>query len=217
MAEAPLQICVVGSELVAGVGDPQGMGWVGRLAARSPARPAPAFFPLAAPMESTLQLEARWAREADLRFLPGCEHRLVVAPGAADLATEVSPARSRLALASILDGALRRRLDTMVVGPPPGRDALNAAIADLSRAYRDVTTRRGMVYVDTFTPLVANDQWLADMAVGDGEHPGATGYALIAWLVANAGWHQWLGIAPPAREAMMGSGPRRPTGAGESA
>jgi lysophospholipase L1-like esterase len=122
---------------------------------------------------------------------------LIVAPGSADLAAEISTARSRLNLAEILDGAARRKLATMVVGPPPGRGPHNDQIAALNRAFRDVTVRRGIPYVDTFTPLVSHDQWIADMATGDGHHPGQAGYALIAWLVVHSGWYTWIGVPEP--------------------
>jgi lysophospholipase L1-like esterase len=197
VGETPLQVCIVGNELVAGVGDPRGLGWVGRVAAQSPAVPLPMFLPLASPMETTAALAERWLEETDRRFLPGLDHRLVVAPGTADLATEISLARSRLNLASVLDGAMRRKIPTLVIGPPPGPEALNPGIAELSRAFADVTTRRALTFVDTFTPLQSHEQWLADLATGDGHHPGQAGYGLIAWLVLHSGWHAWLGIPEP--------------------
>jgi lysophospholipase L1-like esterase len=106
-------------------------------------------------------------------------------------------ARSRLNLADTLDGAMRRKLPTMVIGPPPGRGLHNDQIAAMSRAFRDVTERRGIPYVDTFSPLVAHEQWIADMATGDGHHPGQAGYGLIAWLVLHSGWYGWAGIPEP--------------------
>jgi lysophospholipase L1-like esterase len=197
MGDVPLQVCVVGSELVAGVGDPRGQGWIGRVAAQSPAEPPVTFIALAVPMETTQAMSERWSSEVGRRLTLGYRNRLIVAPGTADLAAEVSLARSRLNLAETLDGAARRRLPTMVVGPPPGRGLHNDQIAALSRAFRDVTERRGITYVDTFTPLVSHEQWIADLATGDGHHPGQAGYGLIAWLVLHSGWYAWAGIAEP--------------------
>jgi acyl-CoA thioesterase-1 len=82
-----------------------------------------------------------------------------------------------------------------VVGPPPGpHERLNASIAELSAAFADVCVRRQVAYVDTFTPLVAHEDWLTDLAAGDGVHPGQAGYGLIAWLVLHGGWRPWLGL-----------------------
>ncbi|MDR1152902.1 MAG: GDSL-type esterase/lipase family protein, partial [Bifidobacteriaceae bacterium] len=183
--------------LVAGVGDPRGQGWVGRVASQTLADPPVSFISLAVPMETTGAMAERWSSEVGRRVIQGYRHRLVVAPGTADLAAEVSTARSRLNLAEVLDGAARRKLTAMVVGPPPARGPLNDRIAALSRAFRDVTERRGVPYVDTFTPLVSHDQWIADFATGDGRHPGQAGYGLIAWLVLHSGWYGWVGISEP--------------------
>lgn len=70
----------------------------------------------------------------------------------------------------------------------------NARIDGLSQAQADVCSRRGVTYVDCFRPLVAHEQWAADLAAGDGVHPGQVGYGLIAWLVLHAGWNAWLQI-----------------------
>jgi lysophospholipase L1-like esterase len=200
MRDDPLQVCIIGSELVAGVGDPRGLGWVGRVAAQTPDNPPATFIPLAVPMETTEALAERWSAEVGRRLTRGYRHRLVVALGTADLTATLSTARSRLRLADILDGAARRSLPTMVVGPPPGRGLDNDLIAGLSRAFRDVTERRGITYVDTFGPLIAHEQWIGDMATGDGHHPGQAGYGLIAWLVLHSGWYAWVGVAEPAAQ-----------------
>lgn len=80
------------------------------------------------------------------------------------------------------------------MGPPPTVDAAtNDALRQLVDAQRDVCDRRGVMFVDTFTPLVGHDQWEADLAASaDGVHPGQAGYGLIAWLVLHHGWGDWL-------------------------
>ena len=195
---AGLRICVVGDDLVAGVGDPRSLGWVGRVGARTPREETPvSLFPLGVPDETTPRLLARWRDEVDRRFtgaaLDDC--RLVVGLGRHDVYAGVSLPRSRLNLANILDECAARALPAFVVGPPPGpHDRLNASIAELSAAFADVCVRRQVPYVDTFTPLVAHEDWLTDLAAGDGVHPGQAGYGLIAWLVLHGGWRTWLGL-----------------------
>jgi acyl-CoA thioesterase-1 len=193
-----LRICVVGDDLVAGVGDPRSLGWVGRVGARTPREEtAVSLFPLGVPDETTAGLLGRWREESDRRFagatLEDC--RLVVGLGRHDVYAGVSLARSRLNLANILDDCGGRALPAFVVGPPPGPyDRLNASIGELSAAFHDVCLRRHVPYVDTFTPLVAHEDWLTDLAAGDGVHPGQAGYGLIAWLVLHGGWRTWLGL-----------------------
>ncbi|MCL2454701.1 MAG: GDSL-type esterase/lipase family protein [Micrococcales bacterium] len=191
---SPLRIVVVGDELVAGAGDPKALGWVGRVVARSIAPVPPVVVTLAMPGETSTDLGTRWETEALPRFDPETDNRLVIGLGRADATARLSLARSRLNLANMLDGAAQRRIPAFVVGPPPGRPEENAKLAELSTALGDVADRRHVPYVDAFTPLVAHDQWLADMAAGDGVLPGQAGYGLIAWLVLHTGWHSWLGI-----------------------
>lgn len=189
------RVCVVGDELVAGAGDPKGLGWVGRVVGRTTADPAPVVMTLAVPGETTTALASRWEGEVLRRLDPDTERpaHLVIGLGRADLRAGISPARSRLNLANVLDVAEQRHIEAFVVGPPPGRDADEAAQGELSDAFADVTQRRGVIYVDTFRPLVAHEQWLADLAAGDGRLPGQAGYGLLAWLVLHAGWARWLG------------------------
>lgn len=194
MGELPLRLAVVGDELVAGAGDPKGLGWVGRVTARTPTPDPLTVLTLAVPGETTTALGARWDDETSRRWSPDTDNRLVIALGRADVAAGLSLARSRLNLANILDVADQRRIPAFVVGPPPGGTADSEKIADLSAAFADVAARRRVPFVDTYTPLAAHDQWLGDLAAGDGVLPGQAGYGLMAWLVLHTGWHAWLGL-----------------------
>lgn len=191
------RICVVGDQLAAGVGDPRGMGWVGRVAGRTTSEEPLGFYTLAVPGETSTQLAARWETECNRRF-GGGDDRLVVALGSSDIERGVSLARSRLNLANVLDDAINRRLPTFVVGPPPVPGVPEQALGELSSAFADVCQRRRVPYAQTFGPLRDHEQWLADFAAGDGTHPSQAGYGLLAWLVLHNGWHAWLGLPEPA-------------------
>jgi len=195
--ERARRICVVGDELVAGVGDPKGLGWVGRVVARTALEPAPVVMTLAVPGETTGGLAMRWGAEVGLRLSDapeGTRQHLVIGLGRADLVAGTSLARSRLNLANVLDEAERRRLPAFVVGPPPGAHEDPERQAELSAAFADVAQRRRVPYVETFGPLARHEQWQADLASGDGVVPGQAGYGLMAWLVLHSGWQRWLGL-----------------------
>lgn len=185
-----MTLCVVGDDLAAGIGDARGMGWVGRVIART--TQPPRTYTLAVPQETTSQLGNRWAQECRLRFT-GEADQLVIALSAHDLATGVSLARSRLNLANILDDAANAQISAFVVGPPPRADISTDLQSELSAAFSDVCGRRRVPYAETFTPLHTHDQWHADINAGDGIHPGQVGYGLLAWLVLHNGWHDWVG------------------------
>lgn len=197
MTTPPLpRICVIGDELVAGVGDPRGLGWVGRVAARTTVEPRPEFYQLAAPQETTSGLFGRWESEVERRWMSEADNRLIVALGSADVIADLSLARSRLNLANILDTAQARRIPTYVVGPPPANPDDAPQIAELSAAFQDVAQRRRVPFVDTFTPLHPHEQWNADIASSPQHLPGQAGYGLLAWLVLHSGWHEWIGQEP---------------------
>ena len=194
MGEGQLRICVIGDELAAGMGDARGLGWVGRVLARTQPE-EPAFVAqLAVPHESSTSLAARWEVEFQRRFGTLTDNRLVVGLSSTDLDEGLSLARSRLNLANILDGAAASRIGCFVVGPPPRADADPDAQLALSQAFADVCQRRHVPYVETYEPLRTHEQWLSDVAAGDGLHPGQAGYGLLAWLVLHNGWHAWLGL-----------------------
>ena len=188
----------MGDQLLAGVGDPRALGWLGRTLARTNPDPATLeAFVLASPNEGTEELAGRWLQEAGRRFDDGFENRLVIGLSERDLELGLSTARSRLNLANILDGAAQLSVKVFVVGPPPGLDSgCNNQLAELSTAFGDVTTRRKHVYVDTFTPLLNHEQWRTDLSANGGA-PGQAGYGLLAWLVLHRGWYPWLDLPEP--------------------
>lgn len=202
MAPQDVRICIIGDELAAGTGDTKGLGWVGRVAARTRPEGRLTVLTLAVPGETTTELSARWEDEVGRRLAtdPGTDDRLVVALGHHDVPAGLSVARSRLNLANILDVADSRRVSTFVVGPPPGVPEQNDRIGELSRAFADVAHRRRVPYVETFAPLATHDQWLADLAHGGGDLPGQAGYGLMAWLVLHTGWSTWLGLGETAEQ-----------------
>ena len=87
----------------------------------------------------------------------------------------------------------------MVVGPPPLAGVQSSAVKELSLSCQQVCERRDIPFVDTYTPLVAHDQWFEDMASSSvrsargASMPGQSGFALMAWLVLHQGWFEWIG------------------------
>lgn len=190
----PLRICVIGDELVTGLGDARGLGWLGRVLARTQLPADLQVFPLAVPGETTSALSARWQAECGLRFASHCDNRLIIQVGMADLEAGIIPARTRLNLANILDSALDKGITPLVVGPPP-LDAFDSrGLAQIAKAAKEVCERRSVVYVDTYNPLLSHDQWRDDLAVSPTNMPTQTGYALLAWIVLHCGWFQWIGL-----------------------
>jgi acyl-CoA thioesterase-1 len=119
-----------GDSLVAGVGDPSGQGWVGRVVAASFGGGLPfTAYNLGVRRETSEQVAARWRSEALPRLSPEADVRIVVSFGANDTTIEhgrlrVVAERSCAALAGILDGAVALGLIPLVIPgsvlPPAG-------------------------------------------------------------------------------------------------
>ncbi|WP_076463935.1 GDSL-type esterase/lipase family protein [Actinomyces mediterranea] len=197
-----MRLCVIGDELVAGTGDPRGLGWVGRVMARSLFAQPATMMPLAVPGESTRSLSGRWETEVVPRLMNGGPRGLLIGIGVVDIRSGSSSARSRLNLANITDRATTLGIPCFVVGPPPLAGVDSDSVKQLSKSCSEVCSRRGLPYVDIYTPLVAHEQWFEDMAASrartdDGiTLPGQSGYALMAWLVLHCGWYEWTGAEP---------------------
>ncbi|MFM1784258.1 MAG: hypothetical protein RLZZ579_535 [Actinomycetota bacterium] len=193
-----LRVVVLGDELLTAAGDPKGLGWLGRVQARTPQGDDVAVFPLAKVGETTAQLLERWQSEALPRFSKDTENYLVIALSSQDILAQITISRSRLNLASLLDDAIREGVKVFVVGPTPsGVKEYDAEVEELSAGFADVVKRRQLKYVDCFNPLKEHDGWLAEVAAHPRRLPGQVGYGLIAWLVLNKGWFEWLGLTEP--------------------
>lgn len=202
-ATGRIRLIALGDELLAGVGDARTLGWLGRAVAREQGPEAPIeLFVSALPGDNSASLAQRWDEEIGRRTDPHAatsgriEHRVVVGLGAGDITSGISPARSRLNLAKVMDGLERLRMPAFVVGPPPSADrGRTASIRELSAAFEDVCARRRIPYIDTVGALDGHDQWSADLARTGADHPAQTGYGLMAWLVLNGGFGRWLGTS----------------------
>ncbi|GAB3877103.1 GDSL-type esterase/lipase family protein [Terrabacter terrigena] len=188
----------VGASMTAGYGDPKGLGWVGRVVARTqhPDLDLTAYN-LGVRGNTSGDVVARWGAECHPRWKGRTERRLVLSVGTNDVLSGMTMARSRLNLANVLDEATNAGIGVFVVGLTPTLDDdLNRRIEALAEAQADVCARRGITYVDCYRPLATHDQWMADLAASpDRSHPGQAGYGLIAWLVLHNGWNDWLSLS----------------------
>jgi hypothetical protein len=194
-----VRIVILGDGIISAAGDPKGMGWVGRVISKTPANsPRIEIFSLPAPDETTSMLAERWQSEVQRRFSAETENKLVIALSNHDPAAGISISRSRLNIATIIDEAKRAGIETFLVGPTPHRNAeLNTEVEHLASGFEDVASRRGITFVDCFRPLVEHEGWNLEIETSEQGLPGQVGHGLIAWLVLNRGWYEWLEIPAP--------------------
>jgi acyl-CoA thioesterase I len=193
-----MRICFIGDSLVNGTGDPTLLGWVGRVCAAACRRGHDiTAYNLGIRRDTSADIAARWAEECARRLPASIDGRLIFSFGANDCVTEngaprVAPERALANARAVLESA-RQRHPTLMLGPTPtALPEADPRIAALSRDLAKLAAELSVPYLDLYTPLAAIPLWRLEIAIGDGAHPGAAGYALIADLVEGwAPWQRW--------------------------
>ncbi|MBM7818365.1 lysophospholipase L1-like esterase [Cellulosimicrobium cellulans] len=188
-SDRDVRVCFVGDSFVAGVGDGSALGWVGRVVAASATRALPlTAYNLGVRRDTSEQVADRLAREVAPRLAPAAEPRVVVSFGVNDTALDVD-ARPRVDVAGTL-AALRRiatdvgPVPLLLVGPVAvDDDDHNARSAELDAALRDESSALGVPCVSVLDRTARDATWRREVRAGDGAHPGAAGYAVLAGLV----------------------------------
>lgn len=205
-----LRVCFVGDSFVAGVGDPEHRGWVGRLVAGTGhTGDALTAYNLGVRGHTSRDVRQRWRAECQQRLPESADCRVVVSFGVNDAICEAGAPRvaadeSAANLDAVLEGVAGFGWDRLVVGPPPVADeAHNERTAALDDVFRAVCRDAAVSYVSVLEQLTSNDTWMREVEQGDGAHPGADGYTRLAELIRPA-WEDWI-----TREGPGGSGRAR--------
>lgn len=189
------RIAFLGDSFVAGTGDPEHRGWVGRISAAATARGHDVTtYNLGIRRNTSADVCARWRREAEVRLPAEHPRLLVFSFGVNDAVVENG--RPRVALdetivntRAILDEA-QRFAPTLFVGPPPTADTeLNARVGDVSTRLGTLCDETKVPFLPVFAALIDLPRWRDEVAAGDGAHPAASGYAALAALVDT--WPAW--------------------------
>ncbi len=193
-----VRVCFVGDSFVAGVGDPEHLGWVGRLSAHSHAGGQPLTgYNLGIRRDTTAGALARLGAECATRLPPDCAGGVVLSVGVNDTTLlggrpRVAPAYSGANLDMMLRHTRAAGWPTLVVGPPAVDDEWqNDRIAELDGLFADLCRRRGVPYVSVLPDLRRDMIWRREVLSGDGAHPGSAGYHVLTNLVLPT-WSAWL-------------------------
>lgn len=191
-----LRICFVGESFVNGTGDPECLGWAGRICAKACSLGHEVtYYNLGIRRETSTELKERWQKEVGDRLPPEHEGRIVFSFGANDTTRENG--KTRVAFETSLENtrnilnAAKQKFPVLMVGTAPVGDLeQNHRIARLSAAFAFICDEIDVPYLEIFTPLQASDVWINEAKANDGAHPRAAGYAQLAQLVQN--WQPWL-------------------------
>jgi lysophospholipase L1-like esterase len=181
-----MRLLAFGDSFVAGVGDPEHLGWTGRALA---GRREVTLYNLGVRRDTSADIAARWRAEAMARLVADEPCRIVFSFGVNDSWSEggpprVPPAQSLLGARAMLAGA-GALAPALLVGPPPVPDPGVAARTEaLNEHLQLLCARLKVPFIDVFRPLAADGLWLSEAQAFDGAHPGAAGYQRMADLIA---------------------------------
>ncbi len=189
------RILFFGDSFVQGVGDPELLGWTGRLMQATLRHGHElTYFNLGIRRNTSHDIEKRWPAECEDRLLPGSELYTVFSYGVND--THIEQARRRVELDNTL--AISKRLwqqaaargKVLMIGPPPVNDDEHVQrLRILDGDLADLAGRLNIPYLSVIEDLLASGVWCDEIEAGDGSHPAAGGYTQLAALVEL--WPQW--------------------------
>ncbi len=191
-----MRICFVGDSFVNGTGDPEYLGWTGRIcrAARRKGLDI-TYYNLGIRRNTSADIALRWLEEVSHRLPEECNGRVVFSFGVND--TTIEEGKTRINFQNSIENTSNILTDAnplfpvLMVSPPPVPDIeQNIRVAELSRQFDSVCRQLGVPYLDVFNPLQASTVWLKEAAANDGYHPGLAGYSELAKLVER--WCSWL-------------------------
>jgi acyl-CoA thioesterase I len=190
-----MRLLFIGDSIVAGSGDDECRGWVGRVGTAT-RRAGVDLTPynLGIGGDTAGDVLARWEEEVTRRLSDEIENRLVVQVGVNDARDGVERPFDDSArdLAAFVEGARGIGLEPLVVGPiPTGQLEESERIGELSRRFAEACAELRASFVEVHGGLRDNGTFLASLAA-DGYHPDADGYAELAQVVLHNGWWEWL-------------------------
>lgn len=181
-----MRLIAFGDSIVAGAGDPDHLGWIGRAVL---GRRAVTLYNLGVRRETSADIAARWRAEATPRWSEEEPMRIVFSFGAND--SYLVDGAPRVAQAETLKNARAmltqagEHCPVLLVGPPPMADAgVSARLEGLNELLKTLAARLKVPFIDVFQPLMADGLWREEAVAWDGAHPGAGGYQRMADLVA---------------------------------
>lgn len=195
MDKLDVRICFVGDSFVNGTGDPEKMGWAGRLCAMSTAKIHDiTYYNLGVRRNTSADVKKRWQQECQARLPEASENMVVFSVGVND--TVIEHGQQRVKQSQSIENArqflsmAQQQYAVAMIGPPPIDDlAQNARIKELDAAFQVLCHDLSIPYLSVFSRLLAAPIWLKEVSSNDGAHPRSAGYAFFARLVKA--WSDW--------------------------
>jgi lysophospholipase L1-like esterase len=190
-----VRVCYIGDSFVKGIGDPNKLGWAGRLSHMSQnSEREITHYNLGVRGNSSADILARWESEAKVRLPNFSINCIVFSFGVNDTIVEngrarVSIAQSMKNLRNIL-GVAKVKYNVLMIGPPPIDDERqNNSIKSYDGAYATVCNMLGVNYLSIFDKLINDEVWMSEVKNNDHAHPRENGYELLSQYIYD--WDGW--------------------------
>jgi lysophospholipase L1-like esterase len=190
------RLCFVGESFVNGTGDPECLGWTGRICVNANRKGYDiTYYNLGVRRETSTELRHRWLREVSYRLPPEYDGRVVFSFGVND--TTIENGKTCVAITESIEniqiilGEAKQLYPVLMVSPPPcGDREQNQIIANLSQEFAKVCHELNVPYLNVCSILEKSTVWLEEAINNDGAHPKAAGYTEFAQLVDS--WDAWV-------------------------
>lgn len=198
-----VRICFLGESFVNGTGDPECLGWAGRICVDANRKGYDiTYYNLGVRRETSSELASRWHREVTYRLPKEYDGRVVFSFGVND--TTLENGKTRIELTDSINNAqnilseAKQLYPVLMVSPAPVADKeQNQRISSLSKQFALACNEINVPYIDIFPILEKSNIWLDEARANDGAHPRTAGYAEFAQIVQN--WEPWLNWFPPVK------------------
>ena len=196
-----VRICFLGESFVNGTGDPECLGWAGRICVNANRKGYDiTYYNLGVRRETSSELKNRWLREVSYRLPKEYDSRIVFSFGVNNTTLENGKLRVELVdsignIRNILSEAKQLYPVLMVSPAPVAEREQNQRIGNLSKHLASVCNELNVPDLDVFSILSKSNIWIDEAKNHDGAHPRVAGYMEFAEIVQN--WEAWLNWFPP--------------------
>jgi lysophospholipase L1-like esterase len=192
-----IRVCFLGDSFTLGTGDDTGLGWPGRVVAEARGRGVDlSGYNLGIRGQTGAEIAERASAEIAVRIdQRGDQQGVIVAFGANDVRLERPLEESVRAMQGVLRWCAAQRYQAFVLGIPPAAEPyIDEARRHLSRRLGQAAADAAVPFLDIRDAVADWSAWRREVAEGDGAHPNAEGYRLLAEAVIGwPAWRNWLG------------------------
>lgn len=198
-----VRICFVGDSFVNGTGDPECLGWTGRICVNANKKGYDiTYYNLGIRRDTSSDIAKRWIQEVSARLPQEYDGRVVFSFGLNDTTLENGQTRvdftESLKNASKILSEAKQLYPVLMVGPAPYVDEEDSQrkqrTTNLSKQFAVICREFNIPYLDVFLILENSNIWVNEARTNDGVHPRAGGYTEFAQIVEN--WDAWLNWFP---------------------